>query len=266
MIDASFKGVDLSDAVPEVVITNVRRPLLGAQRHVFVDAPGKVGSWVFPDVPGDGVLALDVVVLVDDEDDRRAALRELALWAVGAGEPDRLILSDEPDRFYEATLVTTAEVFENQYDAVTTIEYRVYPYTYEIDGSTEQLNIAAFPASGSFTIDDDVVALPVFQIRPTNGTLTALTLTVNGDTLTWSGSPALTSGQTLTINSISSTATRGVSTDSNLTGAFDPALVDMTDVNGVFPVLQPGLNNWSITRTGTATTAVVDINWRRRFV
>jgi hypothetical protein len=67
------------------------------------------------------------------------------------------------------------------------------------------------------------------------------------------------------VSSVSFTVTAGANVDTMLTGAFDPNDLEMSDVSGEFPELEPGTNDWSLIWTGTATTVTVLVTWRRRY-
>lgn len=264
MTDLNLNGVALSTAVPEALVLKVARQLAGARRNVFVDVPGRAGSWAFIEQPGDRTLVATLDISADSFATRRAAIRALAYWA-DVGAVSRLIIDDEPDRFHEALLDASVDPAE----WLTSVEqlevpFRVGPYALAVDLSIETLSISGgSPASGSFTVPDLVEGLPVVEIRPTDGTMTELTWTLNGTALTFGAT--LLDEETVTISSISDTVTLGVSGDVDLTGAFVPASVAMGSVSGDFGRIVEGVNAWSLQWTGTATTATVTVTWRERF-
>lgn len=260
--DLELNGESLLDVVPAANVVRVRRPLVGKRRHVNVEVPGRAGSWLFTEEPGDRTLVAELVIVAAGLEARRSSVRELAAWA-DLGASSRLVISDEPDRFHDAILDSSADPEEWLTSARIDLPFRVGPYALALATSEQILNLAAMPASGSFSIDDETNALPVVEITPTNGNLTSFTFTVNGYALSWIGT--LANGTTLTISSLSDTVSTGPNGDVNLTGAFDPNNLDMADVSGEFPILFPGPNPWSFSRTGTATTATIRLLWRERF-
>lgn len=263
--DLTLNGVALSTAVPAAKVLDVRRPLVGARRDRFVDVPGKPGSWTFPEQPGDRVIEFVVDVQADSFADRRAALTALADWCdLGAVAP--LIIDDEPDRYHEAILDDQADPREWLVSAeIPRLSFRVGPYALASDASQEVLAVSgAGSDSGSFSIPDEIDAEPVIEITPTNGTITGFGFTLGADELDYTG-PTVTSGNTVTINTISDTVTSGLSGDTMLTGAYNPAALVMALVGGVFPLLEPGENTWGMTWDGTATAITVEISWRRRY-
>jgi len=264
MTDLNLNGVALSAAVPEALVMKVARQLVGSRRNVFVDVPGRSGSWTFTEQPGDRTLIATLDVEAGSFAARRAAVRNLAYWA-DVGAVARLIIDDEPDRYHEAILDAAVDPAEWLISVeLLELPFRVGPYALASAASVRTLPVSGgSPESGTFTAPDTVEGRPVIQITPTDGTMTALTFTLNGQALDFA--ETLLSGSTLTISSISDTVTRGVSGDVDLTGAFVPASIAMGAVSGDFGRIIEGVNAWSLVWTGTATAATVTATWRERF-
>lgn len=259
--DLTLNGVALSTAVPEALVLDVRRPLVGKRRHRTAEIAGRAGSWRWDEEPGDRTIEVDLDLQAESFAERRAAVRQLAYWAdVGTTAP--LIISDEPDRYHEALLDSDDAALERLCYAETTIRFLAGPYALASTLSTQTVTANSNPDTDTFAIDDEVTAEPIVEITPVGGTLTGFTLTVNGYALTWAGT--LAAGETLTISSISDTVTLGANDDVNLTGAFDEADLDMADVSGEFPLLLEGSQTWAISWTGTATSVGIDFTWRER--
>jgi len=266
MIDVTLGGIDLSDACPEAVVTRVSRALLAQTRDEFMDVPGRAGSWVFPEAPGDQIITLNVSVLVDDQAERRAAMRALGDWCRTPDGPVALVLDDEPENVWFGVLEAGPPAEDDEYVGVTTISFRVGPFAFAGTPSVEELSLTGgSPKSGTFTIPDVLTAQPVIEITPTNGNISSLLFVLNGESMAWANPVVLASGSTLTISSLSDTITLGVNTDTELTGAFNPALVSMQSAFvSAFAELIPGTNAWSMSWVGTATTATVKLTWRER--
>jgi predicted phage tail component-like protein len=263
--DLELNASPLSVAVPEVIILAVRRPLVGARRHVSIDVPGRAGSWTYSEEPGDRTISVDFNIAADTLDDRRAAVRSLADW-LDVGATSRLYIDDEPDRFHTAILDAAPEAAEWLLGAGGSVAFRVGPYAEAATLSVENLAAPADPTSGSFNTTDDVAAPPIIEIQAGGGNVTAFAFTLNGDTIARTAdAPALGNGQTLTISTISNTVSTGVNGDAELVGAYDPALVQMADVSGQFPYVVGGPNPWSITWDGTATSIAITVTWRTRY-
>jgi len=259
----TLNGTSSATAVPELVIVKVARQLLGDRRDVFVEVPGKAGSYAFAEEPGDRFVVLQFDLQAGSFADRRDAVRRLAAWADTPAGSVPLAVDDEPDRYSEAVLVGRLDVDEWLTRGAGEIEYRVGPYALANDPTTETLVLLTSPASDTFTAADELTAYPVLELTPLDGTMTGFTLSMNGDTLTWSGLVIL--ADTLTVSAISATVTQGANDDVNLVGAFNVGALDMADVDGSFPLVVPGTNALDLSWTGTATGISVAITWRRRY-
>lgn len=261
MTTASLNGVALA-TIPEVELLRPRRPFT-TPRHRLIEVPGRAGAILFPDEPGDRIVTLELHIAAASLAAREAAVEALAEWCY-VGTRSQLIIDDKPDRYEDAILDGSVDPDEWLVTAKPVIPFRCGPYAYAIATSTEALTATTNPDSDTFTVPDNVAARPVIELTPAGGNLTAFTLTVNGDPISWSGT--LAAGNTLTISSLAEVVTLGASIDTELTGAYDANAVDLADVAGTFPELVPGSNTWSLSWTGTATSVAIDIEWRERFL
>lgn len=264
--DVTLNGVALSTAVPSAIVTRPERPLVGSRRDVFVDVPGRAGSWKFAEEPGDRIIELAVDILAETFEARRSAVRALADWcAVGAAS--NLIIDDEPDRYHVGILDNDPDPDEwlNHAGSIR-LRFRCDPYALATALSSETVAVSGGGSdSGTFNVDDVLDAEPIIEITPNDGTITGFTLTVNGYAISYTA-PTIASGNTVTISSISDTVTAGTNGDTMLTGAYNPASVTMGFVTAnLFPLLVNGTNAWSLTWDGTATDITAEITWRERF-
>lgn len=276
LLDLSLGGTSLVDTVEAVsgattVVTRATRPLSGAIRAEFVEVAGRDGAWAYDEEDGEIPLSFDVVVLVDDIATRRAAIAALRAWFRTPSGRKALIVSDEPDRFWDAKIPAAGAIEDDEYAGLATITFSARPYAYATATDTEAVAASGSPDSGTFTLDLDTEAEPVIEITPTNGTITSFVLTVNGAEIAWqdgsAGDPTtIAQDETITISTLSQTVTLAVNVDVNLTGAFDPDDVDMAlvAITG-FPILVDVSNAWALSWTGTATTVDIDFTWRERF-
>jgi predicted phage tail component-like protein len=271
MTTANFDGVELAAAVPDAIVVEVTRQIVGERRHTSVEIAGRAGSWKFPEEPGDLEIVLRVHVGSDSFADRRAAFRALAAWA-STSEAAALIVDDEPDRYYLALLDNEPSPGEWLVDGEAELKFTADPYARSTTESEEIILATGPPDSGTFEISDLVAVDPEITITPTNGNLTSFALVLNGAQVQWQ--LATQSPRTILVNtdivvsSISDTVTIGASVDMELTGMFDPDDVDMATVSipNNFPELVPGSNSWSLNWTGTATAVTVTIAWRERII
>jgi len=261
-VTASLNGVELTDLAPSALIVDIARQLVGQRRSVFVEMPGRAGSWKFPEKPGDRRVSIELSLSAASFAERRAEVRAVAAWCDLDG-PARLILSDEPDRYHDALLEDGA-VFEQLAHGSGSLTFRVGPYALAITPSSTEITATGSGSdSGSFTGADELDALPVVEITPTDGTLTGFEFTLNGDAISYGDTIA--AGDTVTISSISDTVTLGASGDTDLTGAFVAGLVAMGTVSGEFGRVIPEANDWALNWTGTATEITIAITWRDRY-
>lgn len=264
MTEVTLNTVALSTVVPTAEVLQVARQLTGARRNVFVDVPGRAGSWVFAEQPGDRTLVLRLHIGASSFAERREAVRELAYWAE-VGTPARLIVDDEPDRYHDAILDAGVDVNEWLTEAAAIeVPFRVGPYAKALAISEETIAVAGTsPDSGVFTAPDTVEALPIVEITPTNGTITSLIFTLNAAALTYGTDIA--DDSTVSISSLVDTVFTGANVDPSLAGLLNPAAASMAEVSGEFGRIVEGVNDWSLSWTGTATAITIGIRWRERF-
>lgn len=265
MTDVTLGGVLLSNAVPAALVMRITRPLVGTRRNVFVDVPGRAGSWVFPEQAGDRTLTVEVDIEGADFPDRRAAVRALADWA-DVGTVAQLIVDDEPDRFHEVILDAGVDVNEwLRYAGDISVPFRAGPYALSVVPIVESFSITGgSPAADTFEATASVDGLPIIQLIPTNGTMTGFTFELNDAAISYTG--LVLALHAITISAISDTVQIGVNTDTELTGAFNPADVAMSSViANDFPRVIPGTNSWALSWTGTATAVSLEITWRERY-
>lgn len=261
MTTATLNGVNLATAVPEAEVVRVRRPFT-VPRHTAVDVPGRAGSIIFPDEPGDRIVTVDVHIAAASLAARRTAVDNLIAWCY-VGAVSALAFGDQADRYEEAILDASADPDEWLRTAgVITLPFRCGAYALANTTTTEALTAATNPDADTFSVSDNIDARPVITLSGVGGGIDSFVLTVNGSALSATFSTEL---DDITINTLGEVVLVGVSTDTELTGAYNAASVRMADVSGYFPLLTPGVNSWSLEWTGSATSVDIDIEWRERF-
>lgn len=252
-----------STTVPSVEFTNPVRQFLGTHRGSFLDIPGRRGSWYYPDARGRRTITVPGWVLTDTfPADRRDALAALANW-LDVDIEARLILGDDPDYYYEAVLGDCGDLTEWRQAGQFELQWMANPYAFALLSSLVSLSATDSYAT-SFDPDILTPLAPVIEITPTNGTLTDFDINLNGSSISYVGS--VLDDDTLTINGISVVVTQGPSIDTELTGAFNPADLDLSGVSGAFPTLFPGSNTLSFhVNAGTATAITIDIHYRKAY-
>lgn len=260
---ATWNGT-ASSAYSGFYVNRVDRGAWGNPRSVDLDVPGRAGSWHFTEQRGLRQVSVTCTLVASAVSARRDSLAEVFDWIDVIGRKE-LYFSDQTDRYWSASLSSGINVDEAVRLGRFTIQFDAEPYALASALTEECFTGVTVPSdSDTFSMTGPVSVDPEITIVPTGGTLTAFTLTVNGDALSWSGTVA--NGATLTISSISSTVLQGASGDTMLTGAFDTSALDMTDVSGFFPVLVPGTNSWSIADvTGGCTSLTICFKYRKRY-
>jgi phage-related protein len=253
-----------SSTIPGLVFTNPKRQLLGNHRGSFLEIPGRRGSWYFPELRGRRSIKVDGFVLQETGifSDRRDSIVAMADW-LDVDIQARLILGDDPSVYYEAVLGDCGDTDEWRDLGTFQLEWLVSPFSF----ATTVTNLVVASAVTTNTVfDPDILTptLPVIEVKPTNGNITDFYISINGEALSWQGS--LASGNTITIDTNSVVVTTGVNTDVELTGAYDPAAVQVSGVSGSFPYLVPGINTYGFhINTGTATAVTVTIKYRKAY-
>jgi predicted phage tail component-like protein len=239
--------------------------MMGAVRGVRTSVPGRDGAYYFEERRGLRSIEADCIVVTDDPANRRADVVKVADWLDVRGEA-RLSFSDQTDRFWLATLASEPDPDEWRLTGRFQINWDVQPYAFSTAISTH-VTTASGAASGSdqdsFVIPDTIDAYPEVSFVPSGGLITSLRFVLNNDEITWNG--LLANNNTLVISSISDTITKGLSTDLELTGAYDQNALSMEDADGVFGLLVPGTNTWLVDWSGPATAITITFKWRRRY-
>lgn len=256
-----WNGVS-STTIPELVIGQVWRDLIGKPRTILRDIPGRQGAWIFDEERGMREIRMQCFIEVDDIADRRDAVTAVAKWLDFRREAP-LTISDEPDIYYLAVLGEAPKPEEWRDLGTFDIKFLCQPHSHGVLTVTHTVN-----GDESFVDEWDpeieIELQPVIEVTPTNGTLTAFEILLNGDTLSWAGT--LASGDTLTIDSINVVVLTGAVGDVSLTGAYNPALLTMQGVFGSFPNLVSGVNSMAFTRLdGTATAVTIVVKYRKRY-
>jgi len=252
-----------SSAHSNVYINSVERGAWGAPRNVQVNVPGRASSWLFTEHSGERNGSEAMTHASPSASARRDPLSDVFEWLDVFGR-QRLIFSDQPDRYWNAFLNNAPTVEEAVRLGKFVVGWSAEPYALAL--TTTQVCATARNEAGdndTFNMPGATNGEPEVTITPLGGNMTSLSLTLNGDTISWEGSIA--AGTPLTISSISSTVLSAASGDTQLTGAFDPADLDMGAVTGTFGFLLSGSNAWSTSAiAGTLTSFAICFNWRRR--
>ncbi len=240
-----------STTVSGLVVRDVQRPLLGVRRDVFDTVPGREGSWLFEDQPGDKEISIACAFTVADNSAIRTAAGTLAALINGAGR-SQLIISDQSDRFWYGRFSEMSTPREERGFAEFDLTFRCDPYAYSTSVSTQVLGpTSTEPYSTTFSVTTAADTAFTLEIAPTADLTSGFSIDVNGDVLTYG--ETLASGATLVISSVSHTAVIGSS-------------LSMANLSGTFGRLISGTNSITFDRaSGTASTTLT-FTWRRRYL
>ena len=257
----TWDGVASSAVSPNVIMQKVSRGMVGGVRDVAVDIPGRDGAVLFQEARGNRQITVQATLVSADTAQRHADVTTLADWLDKSGYK-KLLISDQPDRYWEAGLRADPNPDEWRLLSKFMLTFTAQPYAFALAVSSSTAS-GSNGGAQSFSISDSINAHPVMEITARGGDVVAPTITVNGNILQYSGT--ILQDQTVTISSLNYTVVAGSNTDLELTGVFTPGTVFPADVSGDFPVLIEGSNSWTVAWTGTATYVDVSFTWRRRY-
>lgn len=262
----TYNGIPSTD-FPAFGCEVVKRTMFGKNRDVLREVSGREGAWRFGEKKGLRSIKVEAYILADSYPiERREDLVEIGDWLNVPQGFAPLIISDEPDRYYMATLANEVDIDEWRHLGKFTLEFLADPHAYSLDPHSVDLEMeSGIPEL--FVVEDRINAFPIVEITPVGGVLQGFTLNFNGFIMVYTA--ALAEDQTLTISSLSYTVTSGASTDIQLTGAFSPETIRMVDVSGEFPAILADNENQEVTLDygvgSTATSVDMTVSWRRRF-
>jgi len=241
----SYDGVESSEF--DLVCRSVKRPLLPLAKIKRVELPGASGSYDFPGSEyGLRSLSMRILYIGKDFFELRGRARKIAAWL---GKPEtwtKLILNDEPDKYYLVRITSDLDLDAFFELGSVTITFDCQPFAYSV--LEENLTFTAsgnhtFVNPGTREINYRSPQGSKFTVSLT-GSWTNLATNMNGNQLGYS-----TAGNgTLIFDSVNMEATLGgVNAFERLTG----------DYNSFFKVL-PGTNTLSVTGlTGTINVSYI---------
>lgn len=255
-----------SSTITGFTVLRVKRPGLGETRTVYEVVPGVEGSWNWQEQKGDVALVLSCAVEVTDFTTRRDKVREVMKWA-DVGFDATLVIDDKPTRYFFGELSEAPPIEEMRSLGVFDLTFRVRPYQFDNSITSTIITATASPEpfSGTIVTDTgDVNTKPIIEVKALAALTAGFALTLNGLQLVYP--VAMATNEIITINSINSTVQSNANYDTELTGVFDPALLAMTDVAGLFPTLKDGSNAYSLGRRGAPANTQITIYWRKRWL
>lgn len=185
----------------------------------------------------------------------QSARRDLAQWL----NPDQgmgdLIFDDEPDKKYQAVLIDKSQldqVIRFSKGSVTFLAPDPFAYAVNDD-------VFTYSAAGSYNFSRKGTANsnPLIEIQGTAASSDSIQVNLNNNSITFTGD--LQTGETFALDSDLLTA-KIEKTDGSVVSAVNS--IDQLD----FPIAIPGVNQLTVTTTGSATVSSIKVSCRSRWI
>jgi len=244
----AFNFNNVESSYYSLVCKSIKRPLLPAVKVRRIDPVGVSGVYDFDDNEHSmRNLTMRIAYIGTSYEELRTRARSIAAW-LSVGSWCRLIINDEPDKYYLAKVTDEIELESLWGSGTANITFDCQPFAYSVTEESEEVVLAAsgtlvFINPGTRIINSRSPQGSKFKMI-VDGSWTTLALTLNGKTLTYTGAGT----GVLTIDNIELEADLGgVNKYGSLTGATD-----------TFLHVIPGENTLSITGTGLTATVTVE--------
>ena len=229
-----------------VIMATKGVPILTASNDVYLQAPGRDGSYLIPRELADGAIVIECGIKTANAIALMTAKRQIAAW-VFSRQKVQLIFDDEPDKFYmvkydgEIGLSGMTVPGMGQFELV----FRCEPYAYSITPKTQNFIT-------------DAISLTNAGTAPTYPKFTATFTATATEYKLWFGNYFIRIvrnfiiGDILVIdNAISKVTVNGLNSMVNL------------DLNSRFSGIGSGVNTLNVTPTAVANTI---ITWKERWL
>lgn len=227
-------------------------PAIPSIRNRTVEIPGRPGVWDFGSEFGTRVFELPCIIQQSNRTDLMSIFRDLAKLFNPQKGVKKLILDEQPNRYYLARIfdAISAEQIFTIADFTLTM---VCPDPFGYIDAKASTTLVANPADISVVSAGDLDAGPVFTIAGACGNLTIANLTT-GTSLVYTGS--LGALNTLVIDMNKQTVT------------LDGTTNVMANIsNGDFWSLSPGLNSLRITSgIVSSVNTTIQITWSDKYL
>ena len=246
----STKGMYLLAPLPKEVLT--------PSRSATVEILGKPGAYAFPQRFTQRRFNLDCYVQGDSHSDLLSKLQEIGSLLNPQKGLKQLIFDTQTDRYYLAKVSNTMVGRIKAVDADIAVDFIVPdPFPFSSSESSYAQDLTSDPQTYSFSAGGDAQAVPVHTLLA-RAAGTDLLVKVRNDTLgqeiQWEGN--LNIDDNLVIDCEQWVVKK--------TGA-----VDMANVSGEFPMLNPGSNQFTVSGFPIAVTppySAINHIWRDRYL
>ena len=268
MTAITWQGIALDDiAGGAVEVLEVVRPMGPAPRDVRLDVPGRAGSWLYVEEPGDVELVARFAYVGTDFADRRTVIGNLAAWLYAPDAAARIIVDDEPDRFWRGRVAEAPTPRELLLLAEFDVRWIVEPFAMSTTVSHLSTTSSTAGSFGpaTFTGGGHVKTPPSIQISASSAGISGgFVLAVNGTELVYSAD--LGPLESVTVSTVTGLVVAGAGVDTELTGAVDLNALDMRLVSGDFGDIVAGDNTVTVTPADSSVGNTITIDYRRRFL
>lgn len=245
----SFSFNSLESSVFKLVCKSVKRPLLPAARTNRVEVPGSSGAYDFGGQEYSlRTVTISITYIGTDYNELRTRAREIAAW-LSTSDWSKLVINDEPDKYYLAKVTSEIDLESLWESGRAEITFDCQPFAYYYMD-----RVLTFPVIGSMSYVFINVGTREINFKSPYGSKfkitivgswTMLTLSMNGQTLTYAN---VGSNSTLIIDSIEMEVIQnGINKFDKLDGDID-----------TFLRIVPGNNTLSITGTGINASAIIE--------
>lgn len=236
-------------------ISDVSRPLMPTINSKNLQIPDRNGAFYQGYQYDPLEIPVDLWFKGTDLASLQAVRRDLAQWL----NPDQgvadLIFDDEPDKKYQAVLKDKSkldQVIRFSQGSITFLAPDPYAYAVNDDVFTYSA-----PGSYNFSRKGTANSNPLMEIQGTSTSSDSIQINLNDNTITFTGD--LQTGETFTLDSDLLTA-KVKKTDGSIVSAVND--IDQLD----FPIAIPGVNQLTVTTTGSATVKSIKISCRSRWI
>lgn len=125
----SFNGIHSNTY--EVVVKSKNRQILPATNDVYLEIPGRAGSYLIPREVKDRTIEVECALVRDSLEELRTAMRDISAW-LNTRSKVQLIFDDEPDKYYLAKLSTQIDITQKYTLGQFALVFRCEPYAYSI--------------------------------------------------------------------------------------------------------------------------------------
>lgn len=195
MIGFKYGGIHTN--VYGIFAKSVNRPILPSMRKKQISIPGRHGSIDFyNDTYDKRIIDVDIKYKSNTFAEMRTNARAIAMWLYTYSSTKTLIFDDEPDKYYNARVLSSIDFASTMKLGETSIQFECQPLAYAVAASTQA---KAWALDGDTDNYSNTANYSTNATITISGTVTNPQITNNTTGLSMTISAALTA-QTLIVN------------------------------------------------------------------